>query len=112
MLFLAIQDAEKVCIYFCNAITASLIMVVLMHQHLRKIAAIHWRSGELTRPIMAFNGSKEFMDTELLSLPMPNTMAVGDTFNIIAGCNKLKRTCIDKFNNIVNFRGFPMYLNR
>ncbi len=51
---------------------------------------------------------KEFLDTEIaLCLPMPNTVAVGHTFNIIAGCDKLKQTCLDKFNNIVNFRGFP-----
>jgi len=66
---------------------------------------INWTSGRNSGLSMEV---KEFMETEVaLSLPMPNTMAVGDTFNIIAGCDKLKQTCIDKFNNIVNFRGFP-----
>jgi len=39
--------------------------------------------------------------------PMPNTIVVGDTYNMSAGCDKLRATCIAKFNNIVNFRGFP-----
>lgn len=51
---------------------------------------------------------KDFLDTEVgLALPMPDTIKVGDTFDIIAGCDKLKQTCIDKFDNILNFRGFP-----
>ena len=45
----------------------------------------------------------------LLQEPMPCTVAVGDTFTIYAGC--LKRYDEDcgpaKFNNQVNFRGFP-----
>lgn len=32
---------------------------------------------------------------------------VGDTFEIFAGCKKDSATCIAKFNNIVNFQGFP-----
>lgn len=33
--------------------------------------------------------------------------AVGDTFQLIAGCDKSLSTCRDKFNNLVNFGGFP-----
>lgn len=32
---------------------------------------------------------------------------VGDTFDITAGCDKDINTCIDKFNNVDNFGGFP-----
>ena len=31
----------------------------------------------------------------------------GDTFKIAAGCDKLFATCREKFNNALNFRGFP-----
>lgn len=43
-----------------------------------------------------------------LVLPMPYTVAVGDTFSVVPGCRK-RRTedCKTKFNNVVNFRGFP-----
>ncbi|WP_420431597.1 DUF2163 domain-containing protein [Hyphobacterium sp.] len=32
----------------------------------------------------------------------------GDTFEIVAGCDKLHASCRDKFANIVNFRGFSL----
>ena len=51
---------------------------------------------------------KEFSNKQFtLALPMPNNVAVSDTFNAIAGCDKTISTCIAKFNNAVNFRGEP-----
>lgn len=43
-----------------------------------------------------------------LCLPMAADIAVGDTYRAVAGCRK-RRTedCSVKFNNVVNFRGFP-----
>jgi uncharacterized phage protein (TIGR02218 family) len=38
---------------------------------------------------------------------MPEPVAVGDTFIVTAGCNKQFETCRARFNNAVNFRGFP-----
>jgi len=38
---------------------------------------------------------------------MPYAIAVGHLFTIKLGCNKLIQTCLDKFNNIKNFGGFP-----
>ncbi|MDO9414019.1 MAG: DUF2163 domain-containing protein [Pseudolabrys sp.] len=38
---------------------------------------------------------------------MPQAIAPGDTFTVTAGCDKRFTTCRDRFNNIVNFRGFP-----
>jgi uncharacterized phage protein (TIGR02218 family) len=38
---------------------------------------------------------------------MPEAIAVGDTFTITAGCDKRFETCHNKFNNVINFRGFP-----
>jgi uncharacterized phage protein (TIGR02218 family) len=38
---------------------------------------------------------------------MPETIAVGDTFAVTAGCDKRFATCRDRFANGVNFRGFP-----
>lgn len=42
-----------------------------------------------------------------LFLPIPATLAVGDTVEIIAGCDKRRETCKNKFSNIENFQGFP-----
>src|SRR5690242_3787264 len=38
---------------------------------------------------------------------MPEPIAVGDAFTVTAGCDKSFGTCHDRFNNVVNFRGFP-----
>jgi uncharacterized phage protein (TIGR02218 family) len=38
---------------------------------------------------------------------MPQPIAVGDTFTVSAGCDKRFAICHDKFDNVVNFRGFP-----
>ena len=39
--------------------------------------------------------------------PQPQSVAVGDTFQIRAGCDKAFSTCKAKFENGANFRGFP-----
>lgn len=43
----------------------------------------------------------------LTEQPFPYTVLVGDTFSVTAGCDKLIATCRTKFNNVINFRGFP-----
>ena len=35
------------------------------------------------------------------------TPSVGDTFSVIAGCDKTPTTCQNKFNNLINFGGTP-----
>ena len=42
-----------------------------------------------------------------LFLPMPEPMALGDTFTVTAGCDKALATCRSQFSNAVNFGGFP-----
>lgn len=42
-----------------------------------------------------------------LSMSLPNTVTIGDTFTITAGCDKRPITCLTKYDNIVNFRGEP-----
>jgi uncharacterized phage protein (TIGR02218 family) len=36
-----------------------------------------------------------------------SAVAVGDRFRIVAGCDKQAETCRAKFDNLLNFRGFP-----
>ncbi len=38
---------------------------------------------------------------------MPEVIALGDHFTVTAGCDKRFATCRDRFDNAVNFRGFP-----
>jgi uncharacterized phage protein (TIGR02218 family) len=39
--------------------------------------------------------------------PFFSNVVVGDTFTITAGCDHRSATCHSKFNNIINYRGFP-----
>lgn len=39
--------------------------------------------------------------------PMADAIEVGDAFTVSAGCDKRFATCRDRFDNVVNFRGFP-----
>lgn len=38
---------------------------------------------------------------------MPNDIQIGDTYDIQVGCNKTIEICKSKFDNVINFRGFP-----
>jgi uncharacterized phage protein (TIGR02218 family) len=43
----------------------------------------------------------------LLMYPLPFAPAEGDMFNVAFGCDHTQATCQSKFNNLINFRGFP-----
>ncbi len=66
---------------------------------------VRWLSGNNIGARMEVKEFDNFMVT--LVLPMGSKMQVGDTFSIVAGCDKSRETCMAKFNNILNFRGFP-----
>lgn len=43
-----------------------------------------------------------------LALPMIGTPLIGDTYSMVAGCQKrLAEDCFTKFNNVLNFQGEP-----
>jgi uncharacterized phage protein (TIGR02218 family) len=46
-------------------------------------------------------------DSLTLWLPMAAGVAAGDTLQVTAGCDKRFSTCKAKFNNRLNFQGFP-----
>ena len=45
--------------------------------------------------------------TITLALPMPFTINTGDTYSLSKGCDKTIKTCFERFNNVLNFRGEP-----
>lgn len=72
----------------------------------------YFNAGKITFTSGANNGLamevKRFSQkTVTLVLPMPYDIAVGNSFSLIAGCDKSFGTCMAKFNNAVNFRGEP-----
>lgn len=68
---------------------------------------ITWTSGlnnQRHMEIEAYNGTtKQFS----LFLAMSNSIQVGNTYSVYPGCDKRIATCIAKFNNVNNFRGYP-----
>ena len=38
---------------------------------------------------------------------MPHDISAGDSITLVAGCDRLRTTCVNKFNNVVNFQGEP-----
>jgi uncharacterized phage protein (TIGR02218 family) len=79
----------------------------------RNEAADYFKFGKITMTSGDSSGySMEVKTSTALGvitvfLPLPFGVAAGDTYSIVAGCDKLKATCISKFDNIENFRGFP-----
>jgi uncharacterized phage protein (TIGR02218 family) len=43
----------------------------------------------------------------VLSASLANGMEAGNQFTILAGCDKKFSSCIEKFQNAINFRGEP-----
>jgi uncharacterized phage protein (TIGR02218 family) len=43
----------------------------------------------------------------VLQIAFPYLTVPGDLYTAVAGCDKSLETCKTKFNNVVNFRGFP-----
>jgi len=42
-----------------------------------------------------------------VTLTLPNVVQAGDTFRLLAGCDRTMTTCKAKFNNLSNYRGYP-----
>lgn len=40
-------------------------------------------------------------------IPWPAAAVAGDTFTVYPGCPRTQPACVNTFNNLVNFRGFP-----
>jgi len=77
-------------------------------------ATDYFKGGKITFDVGTDNEGlsmevKNFTSGGIIELhqPMPFTVTIGDTFTIHAGCDKSIETCLAKFNNVVNFRGFP-----
>ena len=52
---------------------------------------------------------KEFISSGKITLvlPMPYSINIGDSYNMVQGCDKTLETCAGQYNNVINFRGEP-----
>lgn len=68
---------------------------------------VDWDTGGnagIRSPILTWDAAT---DTVTLALPTPVAIEVGDTFTIVAGCDKSETECRDTFSNFANFGGWP-----
>ncbi len=67
-----------------------------------KITMVTGLNADITRDV------KSYVEGQItLHEPFPFTVAIGDTYSLVPGCNKSLTQCRDTWNNIVNFRGMP-----
>jgi len=67
-----------------------------------------WTSGANAGLAMEVKRWTSATKTVELFIPMPYTVAAGDSFSIYPGCDKNFSTCRDTFANAPNFRGFHL----
>ncbi len=75
-------------------------------------AVDHYTNGKLTWLTGANAGAKEHVAQYapgfvVLLRPAIGAITAGDTFSILAGCDRSIGTCAAKFNNAINFKGEP-----
>lgn len=60
-----------------------------------------------SRPVSYNSGLIDGVNAVQLQIPLSLPPAIGDTFISYAGCDKTMATCQGKFNNLINFAGYP-----
>jgi hypothetical protein len=67
----------------------------------------HWESGASVGLGMEVKNFTQTGGVVELFLPMRRTLAVGDKLRIFPGCPRYLTICKDKFDNVIDYRGFP-----
>jgi uncharacterized phage protein (TIGR02218 family) len=70
------------------------------------IGVVTWTGGDNDGLLMEVAEYNLISYEIRLQLPMPWPIQTGDTFTIVPGCDKLKATCKNTYNNVIRFRGF------
>lgn len=73
---------------------------------LGKITMTSGANNGLSRTVKSYTGSGYAAGFTLM-YPLPSVPAQGDTFTAYFGCDKTQSVCVRKFNNLVNYRGYP-----
>lgn len=75
--------------------------------HYFRYGLLTWTSGANDGLKMEVKGFLNTGGVFELQGEMPYDILAGDSFEVYAGCDKTLATCKGKFNNVINFRGFP-----
>lgn len=70
-----------------------------------------FKSGSNKDWALDINSSVTSTRTVSMMYAPPDDMAVGDTGRMYPGCSRYATTCRDRYNNILNFGGFPFATN-
>lgn len=68
---------------------------------------VNWSTGHNAGVSMEIKDTDVATGTVSLFLPMRAAVQVGDTLDAMAGCDKLRETCVGKFVNVDNMRAEP-----
>jgi uncharacterized phage protein (TIGR02218 family) len=68
---------------------------------------IRWLTGANAGRSQTVRGSAQSSGFLVFSSGWPDPVAIGDTFEIWAGCSKTLAICSSRFNNVGRFRGMP-----
>lgn len=68
---------------------------------------VTWVTGDNAGRVMDVKKYTSSTDTVELYEPLPDDIAIADTYTISRGCDKTMATCIGTYSNGENFRGFP-----
>lgn len=75
-------------------------------------AADYWNLGSVTW--LTGNNAGRTIEVKTFAagvvetyLPMPDTIQIGDTYDIVTGCDKALTTCRDTYSNLINMRAEP-----
>ena len=81
------------------------------HQQNKKTSIGYYRYGTIK---MITGKLKDFFlqlrdekEGQIILLQNTKLLAIGDEYEIFTGCDKTAKTCKEKFNNLINFRGEP-----
>jgi uncharacterized phage protein (TIGR02218 family) len=70
---------------------------------------VTWLDGAGAGHVAAIKSDQTVGDKRRVELwtELPSTLSGVSTVRLEAGCDKSTKCCLEKFNNLVNFRGFP-----
>lgn len=71
------------------------------------LGQVEWQTGRNAGARSEVKSYDKATGQFVLWAPMLHPIEVGDTYTAAPGCDKTPETCISKFDNFVNFGGFP-----